>query len=82
MPNANTLIREAAAACRASPYLEIPGDRHAEPEELLECAVGRPIVSDELVEGAGLARVPPSDGAESGRGAARVPNPAGRRFEI
>ena len=56
MPNANTLIREAAAACRVSPYLEIPGDRQAEAEELLECAVGRPIVSDELVEGAVLAR--------------------------
>jgi release factor glutamine methyltransferase len=56
MPNASTLIREAAAACRASPYLEIPGDRRAEAEELLECAAGRPIASDELVEGAVLAR--------------------------
>jgi release factor glutamine methyltransferase len=56
MPNASALIREAAAACRASPYLEIPGDRRAEAEELLECAAGRPIASDELVEGAVLAR--------------------------
>lgn len=56
MPNASQLIREAAAECRASPYLEIPGDRRAEAEELLECAAGRPIASDELVEGAVLAR--------------------------
>ena len=34
----------------------IPGDRRAEAEELLECAAGRPIASDELVEGAVLAR--------------------------
>jgi hypothetical protein len=62
MPNASRLIREAAAACRASPYLEIPRDRRAEAEELLECAAGRPIVSDELVEGCGAREVPPSDG--------------------
>jgi hypothetical protein len=84
MPNASRLIREAAAACRASPYLEIPRDRRAEAEVLLECAAGRPIVSDALVEGCGAREVPPSDGGEGGRGAARVPNRAsdGSRYEI
>ena len=56
MATASTLIREAAAACRASPYLESPGDRRAEAEDLLEFAVQRPIAGDEPVQGSELAR--------------------------
>ncbi len=56
MPTARTLIREAAAACRASPFIETRGNRRAEVEDLLRVVLQRPITADEHVQGAALAR--------------------------
>jgi release factor glutamine methyltransferase len=56
MPTARTLIAEATAACRASPFIETPGNRRAEVEDLLHAVVHKRIVADELVQGPTLAK--------------------------
>jgi release factor glutamine methyltransferase len=56
MEAAGALIRETAAACRASPSIETRGDRRTEAEDLLSFVLGRPIIANERVQGAELAR--------------------------
>ncbi len=56
MSTAGALIREAAAACRASPSIETRGNRRTEAEDLLRFVLCRPIIANEHVERAELAR--------------------------
>jgi release factor glutamine methyltransferase len=56
MKTARTLIVEATAACRASPFIETPGDRRAEVEDLLHFVAQRPVAAGEPVEGPVLAK--------------------------
>ncbi|HEX9122234.1 MAG TPA: HemK/PrmC family methyltransferase [Actinomycetota bacterium] len=56
MPAARSLIEGAAAACRASPLIETPGNRRAEAEELLLFVTRRAIGANEQIQGSELAR--------------------------
>ena len=56
MPTARTLIGEAAAACRASAFIESPGDRRDEAEYLLHFVMQRPTTDEELIQGPALAK--------------------------
>ena len=50
------MIRAAAAACRASPSIETRGNRRTEAEDLLRFVLCRPIIANERVQHAELAR--------------------------
>ena len=56
MPTAGALIREAAAAFRASPSIETRGNRRTEAEDLLRFVLRRPIIANERIQGGELGR--------------------------